>query len=676
MKYCSKLNWSSISPAIFGAMFQGVMNPEERRKLGAHYTSEENIQKVIKPLFMDELREEFERIKVNNEQLKFFHEKLSRLKFLDPACGCGNFLIITYKELRLLELEVLKMLIDTNIQMEDIPKYCKVNVSQFFGIELEEFPSQIAQVGLWLIDHQMNTIVAKEFGYPFDRLPLRLSATIVHGNALNMEWDSIISKKDLNYILGNPPFVGYSNQTRKQKEELVKVFLDKNGKPIKNSGKIDYVAGWYYKAAQYIQGTHIRVAFVSTNSIVQGEQVATIWGTMIEMFHIVINFAYRTFIWSNEAKGKAAVHCVIIGFSLYNNERKIIFDGDKAETAKNINPYLINAPNILIGSKSDPICDVPKIIYGSKPVDGKHLIIKENEYDEFIKQEPISKKYIRPLIGADEFIKNKKRWCLWLVNAEPSDIKKMRMVQERIELVKKFRSLSPKKATQKSASTPSLFMEIRQPDSDYIIIPGHSKGERDYIPIGFMSKETIVTNAVNTIPNATLYHFGVLTSKIHMAWVNMICGRIKSDYRYSIDIVYNNFPWPNPTERQKKEIEEAAQKVLDARSLYSKSSLADLYDPLIMSSATELIKEHNNLDKAVLNAYGFRGLKTETAIITHLVERYLKITNEGAREYKYEDFSENEHGLLKSFEYGIGNPPFNVADIQNDSFGLEDSRSF
>lgn len=472
---CSGLNWGYISPAIFGAMFQGVMNTQERREVGAHYTSEENILKVIKPLFLDDLWAEFERIKGNSMQLEQFHNQLGKLKFLDPACGCGNFLIVTYRELRRIELEVLKMRVDIGQQMViDIPSYCKINVNQFYGIEYEEFPCQIAQVGMWLIDHQMNTLIAEYFGLYFARLPLINSATIINGDALTINWENVVPKYDLNFILGNPPFVGYSNQSEEQKRHITNVFVNYQGKPIKNSGKIDYVTGWYYKAAKYIQNTSIRVAFVSTNSIVQGEQVAPIWETLMNMFRIVINFAYRSFVWSNEAKGKAAVHCVIIGFSLYNTGKKVILDGDKKEIVENINPYLINAPNVFIESRTKPICKVPEMVYGNKPADGGHLIIEADEYEIFVKNEPQSIKYIKQMLGATEFINNSPRWCLWLVNAEPAEIKKMPLVLERIELVRKFRLSSPKKATQMCALTPSLFMEIRQPNRNYIIIPSHS----------------------------------------------------------------------------------------------------------------------------------------------------------------------------------------------------------
>lgn len=614
------LDWGFISPAIFGSIFQGVMNPEERREIGAHYTSEENILKLIKPLFLDELRDEFEKIRGNSKQLIAFHEKLEKLKFLDPACGCGNFLIITYRELRRLELEVLKMIIDTGGQlMMDLSPFLKVNVDQFYGIEVEEFPAQIAQVGMWLMDHQMNTVVAEHFGLYYARLPLRRSATIVTGNALRIDWGDIVPQNELSYILGNPPFIGTVYMSLEQKKEMANIFTDK-----KRVGILDYVSAWYMKAAEYIHGTTIKVAFVSTNSITQGEQVPSLWKDLIEKKHIEINFAYRTFKWSNDAKGKAAVHCVIIGFSQEGTvQRKLIFNDNIAIVAKNINAYLVDAPNEFIESKSTPIMDVPKMIKGSQPTDGGHLILNDEEKIELIANEPIAEHWIRPYIGAYEFINKKNRWCLWLVGVSPTDIQKCKSVMDRIGEVRKFRLNSKKLSTVKSAQSSSLFTEIRQPASTYIIVPRVSSEKRNYIPIGFVDGNAIASDAVLTIPNATLYHFGVLTSKVHMAWMRTVAGRLKSDYRYSASIVYNNFPWPNPTEKQKELIDKSAQEVLAARALYSESSLADLYDPLTMP--TELVKAHNNLDKAVVAAYGGEKCNSEAERVADLMKRYQKL---------------------------------------------------
>lgn len=434
---CCSFDWGYISPAIFGAMFQGVMSAKERRELGVHYTSEENIFKVIKPLFLNELCEEYERIKGHSKRLALFHDKISKLKFMDPACGCGNFLIITYRELRRLELEVLKKRFDNGSQMETvILSYCKVNVNQFYGVEIEEFPSQIARVGMWLIDHQMNTLVAEHFGLHYDRLPLKQSATIIHGNALTTDWDSIVPKYELSYILGNPPFVGKKYQDKRKKEDMICVF----GKKFKGVGTLDYVSAWYKKAADFIRNTNIKAAFVSTNSIVQGEQVSILWKPLFQENQIHFDFAYRTFVWTNDAKGKAAVHCVIIGFSQRRNtSAKLIFDGDTVVEAKNINVYLLDAQNIFVESRSKAICDIPKMSAGNKPVDYNHLKIEEVDYDDFIKDNPSSIKYIKRMMGASEFINNKYRYCLWLANCPPNKLKQMPKVRERVEACRKAR---------------------------------------------------------------------------------------------------------------------------------------------------------------------------------------------------------------------------------------------
>lgn len=619
---CCSLDWGYISPAIFGAMFQGVMNPQERRGLGAHYTSEENILKVIKPLFLDALWEEFEHIKGNSKQLQKFHEKLSQLKFLDPACGCGNFLIITYRELRLLELEVLKMLIDNTGQLVmDISPYCLVNVDQFYGIEIEEFPSQIAQTGMWLMDHQMNTLVAEHFGLYYARLPLHNAATIIHGNALTLDWDEVIPKSELSYILGNPPFIGKSFQDKSQKDDLIRVF----GKGYQGVGNLDYVAGWYKKATDLIDKTDIEVAFVSTNSIVQGEQVPILWKPLFEQYSVHINFAYKTFIWSNKAKGKAAVHCVIIGFSKQDRgKNKKIFDGDIVTKAANINAYLADGPDIFVESRRKPLSQVPEMIFGSKAVDDGNLLLTDEQRNELISLYPMTVSWIRPYIGAHEFINNKSRWCLWLYGLSPKDIQTCKPVMDRISEVQKFRLQSKKKPTVISAQTPSIFAEIRQPDSSYILVPRASSEKRRYVPIGFVDKNVIASDAVQTIPNATLYHFGILASNIHMAWMRTVGGRLKSDYRYSAVLVYNNFPWPDPSPKQREDIEKATQGVLDARALYPDSSLADLYDPLTMPP--ELLKAHNNLDRVVLSAYELKGSTTEAEIVAHLFQMYQQLT--------------------------------------------------
>ena len=617
---CAGLDWSKISPTIFGVMFQGVMDRQKRRELGAHYTSEENILKLINPLFMNDLWKEFDRVKTDPAALDQFHDKIAWLKFLDPACGCSNFLIVSYRELRRLELEVLKMKANNNQRVIDISSLLKVSVEQFYGIEIEDFSCQIARVGMWLVDHQMNLLVSEQFGQYYARLPLTQSATIVHGNALRIDWNSVVPKEELNYILGNPPYAGYSNQTKEQKSDVLAVCLDTNGKPIRRAGKIDYVAAWYYKAVQYLSGTQIRAAFVSTNSITQGEQVAAVWKPLFDAFGIHIDFAYRTFKWSNEAKGKSAVHCVIVGFSAAYNGEKVIYDGDIELAAANINPYLVDSPDVFIESRQQPLCDVPQMITGNGPTDGGHLIIEDVDLPDFLKADPLSEKYIRRFMGADEFINKKSRWCLWMVGANPNELKKCPTVIKRVESVRAFRAKSVAAATQKSAETPALFQEIRQPNTDYIVVPIVSSECRRYIPIGFLSATTIASDATLIIPNAALYHFGILTSNVHMSWMRAICGRLEMRYRYSKDIVYNNFPWPDVTDKQKAVIEKLAQAVLDARDMFPFSSLADLYDPRIMPS--ELLKAHQALDRAVAALYGLPANMDEPGIVAALMERY------------------------------------------------------
>lgn len=624
---CCRFDWNKISPAIFGAMFQGVMDKEQRRELGAHYTSEENILKLINPLFMDELWEEFDRVKVNPALLEEFHDKLSRLKFFDPACGCGNFLIITYRELRRLELELLKLKRGTKQRVLDVSSLLRVTVEQFYGLECEDFPCQIAQVGMWLMDHQMNILAAEQLGQNCIRLPLTQSAHIVCQNALDTDWESVVPKHELRYIIGNPPFNGYSTQTRKQKEELLSVYRDADGAPIKNAGMNDYVAAWFFKAAAYMANTEVRAAFVATNSICQGMQAATVWKPIFARFSIHIDFAYRTFIWNNEARGKAAVHCVIVGFSAAPPAHaKQLFDETMHSTpADNINVYLVSAPTVFIEGRTRALCDVPPMVYGNKPVDGGHLFISGDEYEDFITREPGAKQYIQRIYGSTEYINDITRYCLWLVSASPAELKKMPLVLERLEKVRQFRLASPKAATRKCAQTPGLFMEIRQPDSDYIIIPRHSSEKRFYIPFGFIRPDILVNDAVQIIPHATRYHFGVLISRVHMAWVRAVCGRIKSDYRYSKDIVYNNFPWPTASEEQKAAIAQAAQSVLDVRETFPDCTLSDLYDPNTMPPA--LLKAHHRVDREVMKAYGYSPKDySEPACVADLMKRYSEIT--------------------------------------------------
>ncbi|MDR0547945.1 MAG: class I SAM-dependent DNA methyltransferase [Deltaproteobacteria bacterium] len=603
---CVNFDWNKISPAIFGAMFQGVMDKTQRRELGAHYTSEENILKLINPLFMDELWKEFDRVKTDPTALERFHDKISRLNFLDPACGCGNFLIITYRELRLLELEILKTRVNDRQLILDVSTLLKVGVERFYGIEREDFPCQIAQVGMWLIDHQMNLLASDQFGQYFARLPLTKSATIVNGNALRIDWEGVIPSQKLAYILGNPPFNGARTMTPEQKSDMRRVFGD-----LKGAGNLDYVTAWYKKSADYTRGTGIRSSFVSTNSISQGEQPAILWKPLLAD-GVYINFGIPTFKWSNEAKGKAAVHCVIVGFS-------------RVKTEPNTNPYLIQGPNVLIESRQRPLCDVPEIGVGNKPIDGGNYLFTEREMNEFIAKEPKSAPYFRKWIGADEFINGYFRYCLLLKDCPPNELRLMPECLRRVEAVRDFRLASQSRPTRKLAETPLKFHVENIPTDNYIVIPEVSSEKRRYIPIGFIPSEILASNLVKIVPNATLYHFGVLTSSVHMAWARAVGGRLKSDYRYSKDIVYNNFPWPGATEEQKTAIEQTTRRILEARAKFAPASLADLYDPLTMPP--ELLKAHQSLDHAVMKLYGFPvGKTTEEDCVAALMERYRVMT--------------------------------------------------
>jgi len=623
---CCYLDWSKISPAIFGSMFQSVMDPKERRNLGAHYTSEKNILKLIKPLFLDELWTEFESIKTNKAKLNAFHERLSKLKFLDPACGCGNFLVITYRELRLLELAVLERLYGNDRVVVELADVALLDVDMMAGIEYEEFPARIAEVAMWLMDHQMNLKMSMEFGQYFARLPLIKSAKIVHANALRTDWENVVSKNELSFILGNPPFIGKKEQNEYQKKDLELVF-----KGAKGTGVLDYVACWYIKAAQLIQNTKTKAAFVSTNSISQGEQVGLLWNILFNLYKIKIHFAHRTFSWSNEAKGNAAVHCVIIGFANYDLNSKRIFEyedvkGEAHEIkVKNINPFLVEGKDITVENRKSPICKVPEMNYGSMPIDEGNLILTDVEKEEALKNEPQIINAIKKYTGGDEFINNKKRWCLWLQNIEPSVLKNSRFILDRIEKTKKFRLSSNRAATNKLAEKPMLFGEIRQPKSKYIIIPKVSSENRKYIPIGILEPTTITSGSALIIPNANFFMFGIMTSAMHMTWMAHICGRLESRFQYSASIVYNNFPFPdNPNDKQVKSIETAAQKVLDARAEFPTSSLADLYDPLTMPPT--LVKAHKELDKAVDLAYRPQAFTSEANRMVFLFELYEKYT--------------------------------------------------
>ncbi len=618
---CCYLDWSKISPAIFGSMFQSVMNPKERRNLGAHYTSETNILKLIKPLFLDDLWKEFQNVKDNRKQLQEFHEKLSRLKFLDPACGCGNFLVITYRELRLLEIEILRALRKSGQAVLNVNDIILLEVDMMNGIEFEEFPARIAEVAMWLIDHQMNMQISNEFGQYFVRLPLKKSAKIVHGNALQIDWETVVAKDELSFILGNPPFLGKKEQNSQQKTDM-EIFAN-----VKGAGVLDYVTAWYLKAAQLIQNTNIKVAFVSTNSISQGEQVGILWDLLFNQHNIKIHFAHRTFKWSNEAKGNAAVYCVIIGFANFDTANKTIYEYENikgeahAVKAANINPYLVDAKDIVLHKKTMPICNVPKMIEGITPLDNGILAFSEKEFLEFIKQEPNSIKWFKPWITGHSFINRYAQYCLWLIDIKPEEIRSMPLVLEKVRQVKEFRENS--KSSQQFASTSWLFRETTIAEN-YILVPKTSSENRKYIPIGFIS-DAITSSSSLMINDATIYHFGVITSLMHITWVKNVGGRLKSDYRYSASIVYNNFPFPeNPGEKQIKAIETAAQRVLEARSEFPNSSLADLYDPLTMPPA--LVKAHNDLDKCVDLAYRPNAFTSEANRMVFLFELYEKYT--------------------------------------------------
>ncbi|MDO8845901.1 MAG: hypothetical protein Q7V32_16345 [Methylicorpusculum sp.] len=627
------LDWSLISPAIFGALFQSVMDKKQRRDLGAHYTGEQNILKLIRPLFLDELRAEFERVKTSAKKLYEFHQRLAKLKFFDPACGCGNFLVIAYRELRLLELEILRVLYGQSQSLSlDVGEFnILCDVDQFYGIEIEEFPAQIAQTALWLMDHQMNMLVSEEFGSYFVRLPLKKSATIMHGNALQVDWRDVVKPSELTYILGNPPFVGYSYQSKEQKNDCARVFHD-----VKSTGVLDFVAAWYRKTADYMaDNPTIKAAFVSTNSITQGEQVSVLWSDLLRR-GVKIHFAHRTFQWSSEARGKAAVHCVIIGFALHDAADKRIFDYETSQAeahevkAKNINPYLVDAPSVLLEKRRKPLCEgVPEMANGGKPTDGGNLLLNDAEKAALLQVEPQAAHWIRPFLMGDEFINSISRWCLWLNGISPHELRTLPHIMHRVEAVKTMRLASPKLPTQKQAETPYLFGEIRQPTSPrYLAIPKVSSERRRFIPIGYLDAEVVCGDKIFIISDESLYNFGILNSTLHNAWMRSVCGRLKSDYSYSNTIVYNNFPWPeNATEKQKLSIEEAAQAVLDARAKYPNSSLADLYNPLTMPP--ELVKAHHKLDSVVDAAYSKKKFSGDSDRVAFLFERYQELIDEG-----------------------------------------------
>jgi hypothetical protein len=630
---CCGFRWETISPAVFGSLFQSVMDSKERRQIGAHYTAEKNILKLIRSLFLDELRAEFESIKADRStrrtaRLQEFHDKMAKLRFLDPACGCGNFLVLTYRELRKLELEVLVELQggQREMSLDDANRLSKLDVHQFYGIEIEEFPARIAEVALWLTDHQANVALSQEFSQLVLRLPLRASPHVHVGSALRMDWHEVIPPGECSYILGNPPFVGKQFMTAEQKADM-DILCGK----VKGSGVLDYVTGWYFKAAEYVKGTGIRCAFVSTNSISQGEQPGILWGEVYGRHHMKIHFAHRTFPWESEARGKAHVHVVIIGFGATDVPGKFITDYDTdldhptRSQASNINPYLVAGSDTVLSKRGTPLSAVPEIAFGSMPNDGGHLLLEPEERAELIRNEPGAERFIRQFFGPDELIKGKRRFCLWLIDAAPNELRALPRVMQRVECVRVERAKSKRATTQELAKTPSLFGEIRQPDRPYLAIPKTSSETRAYIPMAFLEANVIAGSDIFTIPDAGPFHFGVLTSQMHMAWVRYVCGRLKSDYRYSAGIVYNNYPWPGAvTDKQRAAVEATAQAVLDARAQYPTSTLADLYDPLMMPAP--LLKAHQALDRAVDHCYRPDPFPSERHRVEYLFALYEKIT--------------------------------------------------
>ena len=628
---CSHFDWSRISPAIFGALFQSIMQPRQRRQIGAHYTQERDILKVIGSLFLDELKAEFGRIRnfrKNRNSVERFHEKLGALRFFDPACGCGNFLVITYRELRLLEIEVLQALYnDPSGRRElvtDIWHLSMINVDQMYGIEVEEWPARIAEVALWLMDHQMNLKLSEAFGQYFARLPLNKAPKIVQGNALRTDWAKVLDPKECSYILSNPPFIGSKFLNEIQREDMRRICGG-----VKNSGVLDYVTAWYFKASEYVRDTAIRVGYVSTNSISQGEQPGILWNELYQR-GMKIHFAHRTFAWESEARGKAHVHVVIVGFGARDSEKKQIFDyedGDGNRAAmtevRNIGPYLLEGDDIAILNRSTPLCDAPRMGIGNKPIDNGNYLFTEEEKEKFLLREPAAGKYFHPWIGSEEFINGKRRWCLWLGKCPPQELRAMPNAMARVDAVRNFRQASKSGPTQELSNTPTRFHVENMPAGNFLVIPEISSERRRYIPIGFICNPTLCSNLLKLVPDASIYHFGILTSAMHMAWVRQTCGRLKSDYRYSSGIVYNNFPWPEaPAEKQKNAVEKAAQKVLAVRDHYTGATLGDLYDPLSMPP--DLVKAHQALDRAVDACYRPQAFATERQRVEFLFALYEK----------------------------------------------------
>ena len=639
-KASEDFNWAEISPTIFGAVFESTLNPETRRSGGMHYTSIENIHKVIDPLFLDALKAELNEILARPRSdswrtrlLTAFQTKLSQLTFFDPACGSGNFLTETYLSLRRLEnmiiadqtKESLGQIVMRGLGADFAG--IKVSISQFYGIEINDFAVTVAKTALWIAESQMMKETETIISIPLNFLPLKTNAYIMEGNALRTDWETIVPKSKLNYIMGNPPFLGGMYMSEIQKGEIRSIFPDVIG-----AGEFDYVTGWYCKATEYISSKNIHCAFVSTNSICQGSQVITFWKYLIEHYHVHIDFAYTPFVWNSEAKSQAKVHCVIVGFSrtMSSNNCRLFSSAGNYKQCAQISPYLTDSPVVFVESRSTPICNVPKMRFGSMPRDGGGFILTAEEKTALLQSEPLAAQWIRPYVGATEFLNSKERYCLWLVGADPGEINKCPTVKKRVEFVRDFRASSKAAATRKFASTPTLFCQIAQPDSTYIIVPETSSGKRRYIPLGFMDKDTIASNLVFLIPNAGLYEFGVLMSNVHNSWMRLVAGRLKSDYRYAKDIVYNNFVWCTPSPEQKRRIEQTAQGILDARKLYPKSTLANLYDDVLMPP--ELRKAHQDNDRAVMDAYGFTkgtaARTSESACVAELMKLYQQKVSE------------------------------------------------
>lgn len=634
---CAVLDWSDISPAIFGAMFQAVLeenatdNRERkvtRRELGAHYTSERNILKVIQPLFLDSLWQEYEVSKNNKARLTALYDKLPTLTIFDPACGCGNFLVVAYRELRKLENEIIGQLFFKSGAggLLDVATLCRVNVGQFYGIEIDEAASHIARVAMYITDHQSNLLAASRFGATRATVPLTSMPHIHCGNALNTDWNEVLPAEKASYVLGNPPFIGAKFMTEEQRDDVNKLYYG-----IDNAGLLDFVAAWYVKAADYINNTNVEVAFVSTSSITQGEQVAVLWGHLFKK-GVHINFAHRNFRWTNEGKAVAAVYCVIVGFSLSSRKNKVIYDYVNATEnepneikAEQINAYLTNAPIVLLINRSQPICNVPDIKIGNKPIDGGNYLFTKEEKDDFIKIEPASASLFKKWIGADEFVNNTERYCLWLGDSTPEKIKAMPYALKRVQAVRDFRIASKSAPTNKLAATPTRFHVENFPTTNFLVIPKVQTDRRLYIPIGFMDANVFASDLVFVVANAKLFNLSILSSSMHMAWMRCVCGRLGNSIRYSAGIVYNNFVWPNNTEEIENKLAVSAQVILDARALYSTSSLASLYDPLTMP--VELVKAHEANNKAVDKAYGYKGADDDASRVAFLFKLYEQTTS-------------------------------------------------